>query len=117
MSSISNILSNRLLTSLNTVDGSDSLLDADLLDGQDSTYYLAWNVFDLVFTATEGQTTFNLSYNLNNAINFFVFLNGVKQRNGASYSFTHSGNNLIFTEPLLNGDLIEVNIMENNSNG
>jgi hypothetical protein len=51
-----------LLTAILTVDGTGSNLDADLLDGQEGTYYLAWaNLTGVPSTFTPSSHTHNAS--------------------------------------------------------
>ena len=60
---------------------------------------------DQFWAAIDGQTTFTATVTPSDEL---IFLNRLKQRPGASYDYTVSGNNIVFTFPLDAGDTVEV---------
>lgn len=65
-----------------------------------------FNTNDEFFTSTEGQTIFTPAVAPNG--NCWVFLNGVKQRRGASYDYEISGVDIVFTWELPAGETVEI---------
>ena len=61
---------------------------------------------DQYFTSANGQTAFTASFTLTQ--NALVWLNRLKQRRGAAYDYTITGNTVNFTFPLLAGDVVEI---------
>jgi hypothetical protein len=55
-------------------------------------------------TATDGQTVFNTAF----SSVLWVFLNGLKQRAGATYDYTASGGVVTFNTGLTAGDVVEI---------
>ena len=103
-----------ILTAVKTVDGAGSGLDADLLDGQQGSYYLDYNNLsntpgsgaartEEFPTVTDGSAA--VTMNGNYAIDKIdVFLNGAKMKGGTDY--TVSGTTLTFSENLQTGDVV-----------
>ena len=103
-----------ILTAIKTVDGAGSGLDADLLDGQQGSYYLDYNNLtntpgsgaartEEFPTVTNGSAA--VTMNGNYAIDKIdVFLNGAKMKGGTDY--TVSGTTLTFSENLQTGDVV-----------
>lgn len=60
---------------------------------------------DDYFTASASQTTFAASFTL---FSPWVFVNGVKQRPGASFDYQVSGNSVVFNTGLLAGQVVEI---------
>ena len=83
-----------------------------LADGFDATLINPsnWNAVHTMvsefFTATEGQVTFTTAAASNTTS--WVFVNGVKQRYGASYDFIITGGAVVFNVGLLVGSVVEV---------
>jgi hypothetical protein len=60
---------------------------------------------DQYFTASAGQTTFTPSFGISSP---WVYVNGTKQRPGASFDYTVSGSNVVFNNGLQSGDVVEI---------
>ena len=96
-------------------DGSGSGLDADLLDGQQGSYYLNYQNLtntpgaaariEEFPTVTNGSASVTManSYTLNR---LDVYLNGARMKSGTDYSV--SGTTLTFTENLQTGDIVAI---------
>ena len=104
-----------VLTKIKTVDGTGSGLDADLLDGQQGSYYLNYQNLtntpgaaariEEFPTVTNGSASVTManSYTLNR---LDVYLNGARMKSGTDYSV--SGTTLTFTENLQTGDIVAI---------
>ena len=121
MATLSSIINNATLTAVSSVDGSGSGLDADLLDGINSSAFVRKQE-NVLYVA--GVSTYNvesvsdvvdISYNIQPTTILFVFLNGVKQIEGTTSAYVKSGSQLTFSENLNIGDVVEVIIMEKTS--
>ena len=66
----------------------------------------AFGAADQFFTATAAQTTFTPT--VAPLATCFVFVNGLKQRNGATYDYTVVGTSVVFNAGLIAGDVVEI---------
>ena len=87
-----------ILTAIKTVDGASSGLDADLLDGQEGSYYLDYNNFTNTPAAATGDVSNTYLQSAISTIDQTNFDAGV-----SGNTFSHSSTNVTFTEVFVNG--------------
>jgi hypothetical protein len=87
-----------ILTAIKTVDGAGTGLDADLLDGQEGSYYLDYTNFTNTPAASAGDVSNTYLQSAISTIDQTNFDAGV-----SGNTFSHSSTNVTFTEVFVNG--------------